>query len=335
MKLLFRMTPKGSFYSGSQYLDSYDFPFPRSDSLFRAIVKSWETLWGAGSVQTLLAKYWHGQTDKDIPFYVSSILPVVANSYFLPRPATFEFATHENERSNTPEQIAWISADTYHDWLKGNKIIWNSDHFLLPGLYFHQKEVALLKTVVKDKIAWCEDEGRTRNVSDLFNADCKPYPANQIFYAEKLDWYVLCELHAEYQAKLEAVFRFLADEGIGGKRGIGCGSYLYHAPVALPEVLDFAAAPLTGHFMTLSLYYPSLAHVQHGMLKQARLNLVERQGWCLDVQGHAVRQEKVRLVREGSCLPCSTVPTPGLIQVGSSKANYHYVYPFGITASAI
>lgn len=335
MKLLFRMTPQGSFYSGNQFLYTYDFPFIRSDSLFRAIVKSWEVLWGADNTQKLLDRFWNAQQESELPFYVSSVFPLIGSSYFLPRPVGFDLS-HDSERAarTGKDQISWISAELYREWLQCNKVMWNADNFLSPSLYFHPKEAVALKSAVKDKIAWCEDEGRTRNVVDRLSATCKVYPANQIFYADKLECYLLCAMQASYQPKLEAVFRFLADEGIGGKRGIGCGSYLYHPPTPLPDALDFVASPLAGRWLTLSLYYPGVEHMQQDVLGKSRLELIERQGWSSDDSGRADRQQRVRLVREGSSLPCADLPLPSLIQAGGSKASYHFVYPFRIAAPA-
>ena len=42
MKLLFRMTPAGAYYSGSDFLSSYHCPFARSDTVFQAVTNAWE-----------------------------------------------------------------------------------------------------------------------------------------------------------------------------------------------------------------------------------------------------------------------------------------------------
>ena len=57
MKLLFRMTPQGPFYNGSQFLHTFDTPFPRSDMLFKAMLHAWHELWGKPSAQALVQKY--------------------------------------------------------------------------------------------------------------------------------------------------------------------------------------------------------------------------------------------------------------------------------------
>ncbi len=186
---------------------------------------------------------------------------------------------------------------------------------------------------IKDNVLWSQDGGRTRNLVNRVTTETSVYAANQIFYSENLEWYLLVVLGNEYRPKLEAALRLLSDDGIGGKRSIGCGGYSYHPPIPLPESLNFVAAPIEDSFVTLSLYYPTLEEVQKGVLSKAKFQLMERQGWDKDTQGYLRRQKKIRLVKEGSHLKLTATQAKSLIPVVSSEeSSYHYGYPFRIAA---
>lgn len=336
MRLLFKMTPAGAFYNGSQF-NSLDFPFPKSDTVFQAIRKTWELLWGEDSVEELLKKYREAQNVDDIPFTLSSIFPVVEDIYFLPRPFSLSIESHDNNRPWNQQNgiISWVSASVYADWLQGQKPSGSLDFVLSPGLYFHPQDYKTVK-LLKEKTLWSCDEGRIRNSVDRITAEAVAYPANQIFYAEQLEWYILISVQNEYQSKLESVFRLLADEGIGGKRGVGCGGFIYHPPVALPETLRFMDEPIKDSFVTLSLYYPAMEDVQKGILDKAEFQLMERQGWFQDNQGCPRRQKKLRLCCEGSHFSFSEIPKKSLMAVGTEETRcYHYVYPFRIPAPGV
>jgi CRISPR type III-A-associated RAMP protein Csm4 len=219
--------------------------------------------------------------------------------------------------------------------LNGEKIFWSLENFFYPRIYCHSKDVAALKSLLKDKILWSHEDGRTRNSIEPITTEARVYPANQIFYSEKLEWYLLAEMQSEYRDKLEAVFRLLADEGIGGKRSIGCGGYLYQPPMDIPESLSFVSMPIQDDFVTLSLYYPTFENVQAGILGQARFSLIERQGWHTDSKGCVNKSRKVRLVCEGSHFRWPQISVKSLIGLDDPVTCYHYAYPFRIVAAAL
>ena len=132
MKLLFRMTPEGAFYTGSEFIGGHDFPFTRSDSLFNAIVNAWNSLWGKEAGQKLIELYKNG----DAPFTISSIFPAIEDIYFLPRPLSLRFKTNKSKNcEKIMKQVSWISATLYREWLQANVLPWNFECFLDPCLY--------------------------------------------------------------------------------------------------------------------------------------------------------------------------------------------------------
>lgn len=334
MKLLFRMTPQGAFYGGDQFADTFQSPFCKSDTIFKAVLKAWELLWGNKETQTLVERYLKAQSEEDIPFYLSSIFPVIGDVYFLPRPFSFRMAD-ENLPPEMVQEISWISAGLYRNWLEGNDVPWSSDCHVSPGLYFHPRESTAVNVLLPQRIPWAGDE-RTRNEVDLVTSATRPYQSGQIYYAENLEHYLLAETRGEYQGKLEAVFRLLAHEGIGGKRSAGCGGYLYRPPLPIPDSLDFVQKEVDASFVTLSLYYPLAEDIENGLLRNAKFQLIDRQGWHVDGKGSAQQQPGVRLCKEGSHFHAAKISTKCLLEMtGAPSQCYHYVHPFRVVARGV
>lgn len=325
MKLLFRQTPQGAFYCGSR-MDAYDFPFCRSDTVFKAILNAWEMLYGEAERKKLIAAFLQTPAAK-APFHISSVFPVIGDIYFLPRPLSLQAASNGGFLSEMFQSICWISARVYQEWLQGSEISLSRESFISPGLYVHPQEIQSLPCGQK---LWCELQ-RTRNRVDHKSGAVNIFQANQVYYAQELEQYLLIET-SEYRDKLEAVFRLLAHEGMGGKRSIGCGSFLYQPPSELPESLEFIANSANGAFVTLSLYYPQLEDIKRGLLKHAHFELIERQGW-----NREQRQPRVRLFREGSHFQLEETTAVSLLEMEltASEKCYHYVHPFRIVAPGV
>ena len=217
------MTPAGGFYSGNEFLSSYHCPFARSDTVFQAVTNAWYALWGKTERDRLIEAF-----QNEPPFYLSSIFPVVDSVYFLPRPVTLSLQPSGKNRAviRNGRQLSWISAAIYRNWLEGEKLVWNADNFLAPGLYLHNDELEN-KSALPASL-WGQSR-RMRNMVDIATCAVQVYPANQVFYSQAVDFYLVVHLaNQDYRDKLSAVFRLLGDDGIGGRRSIGCGAYHLH-----------------------------------------------------------------------------------------------------------
>lgn len=328
------MTPQGAFYSGAQ--EAYQFPFSRSDTVFKAILNAWELLWGGTEVERLLGDYLQVQKAQDIPFSISSIYPVVGDVYFLPCPFSLGKKADNNLPREMLEHILWISARVYQEWLEGHEVSFSADCFIQPGLYCHPAENHSITEACPERILWSEDQ-RTRNKVEPITSKTSTFQANQIYYAEPVEHYLLAEVREDYEKKLEAVFRLLAHEGIGGKRSVGCGGYTYHPPLSLPDCLEFVNREVEGSFTSLSLYWPCPEDIQKGLLNQAQFQWIERQGWHSDSHGLPLRQPRLRLFKEGSHFHAGEISMKVLLKMesNSSAAHYHYVYPFRVVAPGV
>ncbi len=321
MKLLFRMKPQSAFYAGD-YSEILACPFPHSDMLFQAIAKAWEMLWGKAKYD-LLESYL-----KDTkPFSISSIFPVIGNVYFVPKPISWNIlASTGKGKSTSIPPIYWISAETYRAWLAKQETTWNTKNFIHPGLYASTLEMEQIQC----QVAWNADYGRLRNCVEVCTGQATAFAANQVFYAKELDWYFIAECTQEYSEKLEATIRLLADEGIGGRRSIGCGAFQFIPPMPIPASLDFVEKNIEGNFVIFSLYHPSAADIQNNILENAAYQWTFREPWRRNAQ-----QQQIGMLQEGSCFSKNMSAYNALLDItnpGMSEHAYTYVYPFQVVA---
>lgn len=329
MKLLFKMKPQGAFYAGTD-LSASSFPFPHSDTMFQSLLWAWALLWGKAEKESLLQK-------ESTPFWISSIFPALGETYFLPRPFAMKIRSsekHKNHAKNT-KAISWISASVYQQWLAQKEIVSLGDYFAEPSIYFSPSDLGTFRDLCPTRTLWRSDEGRIRNRVDLYGATTA-YPAQQIYYTENLNLYMVVEMSEPYQEKIEACMRLLADEGIGGRRSIGCGAFTYEKPVALPQSLKFLDEPIDGACVLLSLGLPHPADIQKGLLDKARYEVLERQGWSKDKEGKTRHHKKVRLLEEGTCLASPMTVKQSFVDTTPLSTPdehcYHYCYPFMVAA---
>ncbi|NUM35206.1 MAG: type III-A CRISPR-associated RAMP protein Csm4 [Candidatus Brocadiae bacterium] len=329
MKLLFRMKPQGAFYVGNDLFSAQSFPFSHSDTIFQALLSAWEMLWGKKEKDQLIECFHHPDT---IPFIITSCFPAIGDVYFLPKP----LAMKEKEAKKKNNAFSWISGNIYKEWLKGNRLDFSLEYCLSPGVYFHPSEKNTIESLCPSQKIWSCDKGRMRNKTSIFGGVAKAYPAEQIYYSQNTDFYLVAEIQEAYSNKFQSILRLLAEEGIGGKRSIGCGSYLYQDTMPIPESLDFLEKPVSASWVLLSLYFPQPKNIEDGLFHKAHWQIMERQGWSKNNRGNSIHNKAIHLIQEGSCFFSVPEKAKALVEVKSSSSSqnacYHYVYPFKAVA---
>jgi len=97
----------------------------------------------------------------------------------------------------------------------------------------------------------------------------------------------------EAESPLLATIRFMADEGLGGKRSQGMG---YFEEVLEDELPDELFSVKGRYYMNLSAVYPSMDELDY----LEYYELVERSGYIYSGFGRPFRKKRVRLLKEGS-----------------------------------
>lgn len=137
------------------------------------------------------------------------------------------------------------------------------------------------------------------------------------------------KLTDEFTTKLRASIKFIIDEGIGGRRSLGCGLIDDIEFIELNtkfhyfDLFDFRT---DGWFMNLSLVYPNPEDIQY--IKY--FNIYGRSGFVYSVENNSERFNDVKFIEEGSLFKKRV--RGRLIQVASDEfiSKYHEVYKNGI-----
>lgn len=333
MQLLLKMKPYAGYYLGEDVV-GMEFPFPHSDTLFQAINSTWATLWGQESQQKFMTAYQHNET---APLIITSIFPCIGDVYFVPRPLSLVIQeSHKNiSTTNSYSPISWISAAVYRDWLQGKEIPYHPSQFLPPHLYIHYDDIAKIKRVGMPSSWWQCDQGRIRNRIDILTNQTQNYPAHQVYYAQGLSWYLIAHVEPDYQEPFLAIMRLLGDEGIGGRRSIGCGAFYIESVTTIPDDLSFITQPIKKSYTVFSLYYPRSHEIQEGLFHNATYQLIQRQSWRKNIQDNqTIASQQVNFLKEGSHFFTLTT-SQALLDItpsGWPSPVYLYGYPFRVIA---
>lgn len=137
------------------------------------------------------------------------------------------------------------------------------------------------------------------------------------------------DVNDKLETKIKASIQLIKDEGLGGKRSIGCG--LVDKIEFLPINQNFPYFNLfeeknSDKFINLSLVYPSKDEIQNVVF----FNLFGRSGFVYSLDNRSVRFKDVKFIEEGSIF-ASKIPG-NLVDVASKsfRENYHSVYKNGI-----
>jgi CRISPR/Cas system CSM-associated protein Csm4 (group 5 of RAMP superfamily) len=138
---------------------------------------------------------------------------------------------------------------------------------------------------------------RSAAAVDRLTGQTEPHRTACLEFAPDAGWWGLAEVADDWEARVKAALRLLADSGFGGERSRGWGR------TAEPELTDASALfPAGGHegaWWLLSLYSPH----QDDAIDWSRgdYSTVTRAGWT-DSPAGSVKKKQVRMIEEGSVL---------------------------------
>lgn len=264
-----RLRPRGPWRVGSGPAALEEtLLFPPADTLFAALCAAWNRLWGKEALEELLAAFKEAP-----PFYLSSLFPRIDGTWFLPRPIGVPTHVLPGQR--------WVDLEAFGNLICGS-IAWDA-----PA----STESSRAETEVAQE--WFQ-RVTTRAAIGRISLDATPYSVAEVVVQPTVELYAMVRISdPTIEDRLQAAFRLVADEGIGGERTAGRG--LFGPPEW--EVLDLAAPDSGPAFVTISPYYPRADEIPH--LKGA-YRLRERRGWVGSTEGGGLLQRGIRQFVEGS-----------------------------------
>lgn len=293
--------------------------FIRSDTLFGGLCHAWAAVYGDNSLRQLLDSFRQGKP----PFKISSAFPYKDETFFLPRPllpVRLPAGTDEPGVLKEVNRLAFVAVEMFKDWVRGKpvdvKSIPRVKEKLIGAMAYHRVPRVQLDRVTA--------------ASSLFHAGMVVFGAGAGLY---------CLVKAEdksWREKLEGVFAWLGENGLGGMRNIGYGQYeaRWSEPGREWEELLGCDSAHAGAWCLLSLVYPA-PQERGNSLDGARFEVITRGGWATSPQTlQQVRRKSCRMFAEGSVLPylpegCIADVTPAGWD-NSLHPLYRYGYAFAV-----
>jgi CRISPR-associated protein Csm4 len=281
--------------------------FVRSDTLFSALCHGYRLLYGQAALLQLLERIREG----DPPLLVSSTFPYWGATFYLPVPRC------QIPRDKEQKKIAFVGLDEWSKLTNGGSLAdLGEEAKVLP-----RQEEPAVPWVVRD-IPRVGLNRHTAHPDEAF------FYFGEAWYREDAGLYFFYDaLDTQEETRFKAVWRLLAQEGLGGDRTIGKGHF--HPP-------EFRQISLEGpdqasHLVCLSLYYPGPEELAG--LAEGYYELVARRGYIFSPAGQSLRRRPIRCFAEGSVFPV-TPPRRGLlVDVTPEAFNAHRVYRYGLLFS--
>ncbi len=302
--------------------------FVRSDTLFAAIVNCYVSLYGSDSVDKFIREFEEGGIKISSAFYSVDLYKngvsdgkeneeFIRSVNFLPKPFV-KFGDEEsdedtkvNERKKL-KNLKFVSEEIFKDILekyddgKGEsktnlldkeRYSYISDEFcLLKSELANDLDVNFKGTAVQDKTQLDRIKGKA---SLDENEKGKYYKELDLTLSEirtdgftlKPRLFFLAELNSEFENQFNAALRLMCDEGLGGERNFGKGTFKGL------EIDDYSYSLNADVCVNLSFVNPAKEEINS--LKNAIVSYdsMLRGGWT----GNSA-QKKVRMIKEGSVL---------------------------------
>ena len=134
------------------------------------------------------------------------------------------------------------------------------------------------------------------------------------------------------QSGFERILAFLGEQGIGGKRSIGYGTFNYYRPESRIELPEPSPG---GQALLLSRYHPREDELPDTLTRAVGYELVPLAGWLQTFDAPTQGRRRVWLVREGSMVRATGGQTQGeLVDIGpvydGGPALPHPVWRYGV-----
>lgn len=316
---LYRLDPTSSFHLGERGIGMEESSVMfHSDSLFGAISWAWDMLHGTDELEALLDLFRSG----DVPFVISSAFPFGKDLLLFPRPLSVVGKMPDRSRRANIVSKGIFEQIINGEDLGNSSIIHGGDVLLTSS---ESKMLNALDIGNEDATCWNRAD-TPRVVLDRSSRVSDVYHVGEVFFSKDCGLFFLANFrHQGIKSKFEAAIRLLGDEGIGGDRSSGKGSFQL-----ICETLSLKT-PKSQYSTTLSLYHPTKREVEDGLVERAKYKLIARSGWISSPSVGSLRKKSVRMMVEGSILPTDGRPFNGsLVDVTPEKMTAHRVYRNGL-----
>ncbi len=306
-----------------------------SDSLFGAISCAWTTLYGKDELEALIEAFLKGEA----PFVISSGFPFVHSLLLFPKPLVALAGLIGAEDDKKIRRAEFVSKEVFEWIINGRR----PDHcdwdFLLNGnkivAIVSESEKTLIESNTSRTVFWERHEA-PHVVLDRGNLSSSIFRVGEVSFSEGAGLYFLTDIRdKKIVSKFDGALRLLGDEGIGGERSSGKGSFDFKREAVEIRMensnSDNNINSNSGFLALLSLYHPTRTEAGYGLLKRSKYQLITRRGWISSQASRRLRKKTVRMIAEGSVIPrMGSLPKGALVDVTPQEMKAHRVYANGL-----
>lgn len=285
-----------------------------SDLLFSALCNMYRLMYGNKELEEFISIQ-----EREKKLRLSSAFPYLNDTYFLPRPFNFDLSIMGWERKKA-KRVRYIDYDIFCHIAEGSL---EAEHL---NQYIEQPVDGALFPVEYKGLRIKYENEVPRIALDSITGASNIYYFHQVSFARNAGLYCLADCDDNIWHKVMACFRLMGDEGIGGDRSSGRGSFTVDFPgeMAFPDIKDSEAHVL------LSLYYPADDEVRD---LKGEYNLIKRAGYMYSPNEMNQRRQTVRMLTEASVLYSSKRPKGTIIDITPPGFTEHRVLRNGLAFS--
>ncbi len=306
-----RAVPKSPFHFGDRGDRASTDLWPRSDTVFGAFLAAWALRPESGR-----SFFPEGQPpDSSIQF--SSLFPAWGRVRFLPRPyVRVKLQTEDAADRKAFGKVRFVSESVFPQLLHGGPIAFGrhlriGDLFLLhpddlpggPARWERSGRPPVESLLETDTIAG--------NVLDRVTSAADTFRRAAVRFNQEdgCRLWGLVRCPADAADAVQAALAELGRQGLGGLRSIGFGAFEVESFEPLPAADPLAPLlrppePSATHLCLLSLYHPTRAEVEGGVIGEddphVAYDALRRGGWIWSAGDTALRKRTIRMLTEGS-----------------------------------
>jgi CRISPR-associated protein Csm4 len=284
----------------------------RSDTLFSAFVNGYRLLYEGHNFDSLCRQLEAGKS----PVRFSSAFPFMGDTFYLPIPR------NQIPRSKQAKKVQFVELAVWQRLVNGEIF----EDLAAAGAAGTLPPLGNGRDAPKEPLPWT-----ILNTPRVALDRRSNHPGERYFhcaethFADNAGLYFLAAYRDdEIRGQARAVWRLMADEGLGGDRTVGKGLFAY--PRA--EQIDLEAPGSASGWISLSLYYPASDEIAG--LKDGYYDLIQRRGYIYSQGGRTLRRRPVCMFAEGSVFPLLSNRFGKLVNTTPDRFAMHPVYRSGL-----
>ena len=306
--------PKGIQLSKGKGEHVHNFDYLHSDTLKSALLTNAMQLYDRSEIDNLLHSF--SGISSAFPFYDTTLF---FPKPFLKLPIEFNNRSNESVTNKKLKQIRFVDKEAFE------KIIFNQSIFIGEDNLSNNGKFLTLSHSIEPKI-YTKTSFQKVNIYEYeedgsYVRESTPYYTELLQFHPQVGLYFILEKGVITNA-FEAALKLMADNGIGGDKTYGYGTFTYQIIydgliLNIPEKAD--------GFINLSLFCPTQSEIEQITTHDASYDLVKRGGYITFAQLNnlfAKRKKSIYMFSEGSAFFIQTTLNGKLVNVVPDAASH-------------